>query len=231
MAENLHSGHRKRVRQEFLEHGIDENTPAHKIFELLLFYSIPRCDTNEMAHRLLNKFGSVSAVLDADIEDLVQVEGINESSAILIKMIVPLARIYKIEKEEKPAQFTNHNQVGAFLLNRYLGKTEEMLTMICLDDKGTLLSFDIIEKGDISSVGVPMRKIIQIVSRVNANVVILAHNHPSSLALPSNSDITITLMVKEALSHIQVKLLDHIIISNGDYVSMAISKDYAHIFK
>ena len=78
MAENLHSGHRKRVRQEFLEHGIDENTPAHKIFELLLFYSIPRCDTNEMAHRLLNKFGSVSAVLDADIEDLVRVEGIND---------------------------------------------------------------------------------------------------------------------------------------------------------
>ena len=231
MAENLHSGHRQRVRKEFLEHGIDENTPAHKVFELLLFYSIPRCDTNEIAHRLLERFGSISAVLDAPIKELVEVKGISESSALLLKLVIPIARVYKCEKQKIPVKFNSLDEIGDFLLERYFGYTQEVLSLVCLDGNGRFLSCEIIEKGDIASVGVSARKIIQAISKTNARCVALAHNHPGGVAVPSAADISVTQMIAEAVSHIDVKLLDHFIIANEDYVSMAQSAKYREIFK
>lgn len=230
MAENLHSQHRQRVRKEFLDRGIDENTPAHKIFELLLFYSVPRCDTNVIAHRLLDKFGSISAVLDAPIDQLTEVEGIGESSALLIKTILPLARIYKNEKAETPVCFRSIDEIGDMLINKYFGLTEEVLSIVCLDGNARFLSYNVIQKGDVDTVGVPIRTVVKIVSSTNAQCVVLAHNHPSGVAIPSRSDIKVTEMVAEALSHIGIKLIDHIIIADDDYISLSQSEKYKYIF-
>ena len=92
MDKNLHEGHRERARQEFLQHGFDRNTPPHKILELLLFYCVGRVDTNPIAHELIAKYGSVAGVLDAPVEELAAFKGLNERSAVLLKLIMPIAQ-------------------------------------------------------------------------------------------------------------------------------------------
>ena len=123
MGEGVHDGHRERVKQEFLKNGFNESTPAHKIIEMLLFYSIPRKDTNEIAHELLNRFGSVSGILDAPAERLTEVKGVTLNTAALIKLIIPIARRYSLEKGTKTENYSTLDEVCRYLMQRYFGYT------------------------------------------------------------------------------------------------------------
>ena len=99
MANSVHDGHRERLRKRFLKEGLDNFQP-HEILELILFYSIPRRNTSELAHNLINHFGSFSAVLDAPVEALTQVNGISTQSAVLISMLSQVLRRYNKEKNK-----------------------------------------------------------------------------------------------------------------------------------
>lgn len=230
MQQNPHVGHRARVKQEFLQKGFDQNTPPHKVLEMLLFYAIPRKDTNEIAHSLINRFGSISGVLDASVEDLVKVKGITENTAALIKLTVPLARIYMCDRYEAPAQFKSIEDLGNFLIAHYFGYKEEVFSVTCFDSCGHLLGHEIIEYGDISSVGVSTRKIVESVFKCNGANAVISHCHPDGLALPSKADINITQMIGNALKAIGVKLCDHIIVAGNDFVSLAQSAKYRDLF-
>ena len=127
---NPHDGHRERVRKEFLENGFSESTPPHKILELLLFYGIPRKDTNEIAHRLLDHFGSLAAIFEASPKDLMKVEGMGESSAVLINMLLPLFRIYESSKAVKGKQFHNMDQICDFIMKKYIGFNQRKLARL-----------------------------------------------------------------------------------------------------
>ena len=121
MEKGVHDGHRQRLKEEFLAKGFDENTPPHKIMEMLLFYSIPRKDTNEIAHNLVNRFGgTVSGVLDASVEELVKVDGVSHHTAALIKLMVPIVRCYLTEKNEKKNIYSNIDEVCDFLVQKYI---------------------------------------------------------------------------------------------------------------
>ena len=96
--EGTHSGHRKSVRMEFFENGFSPNTPTHKIVEMMLYYAVPRKDTNNTAHALVERFGTISGILDASKDELMQVPGVGECTAAFLKMIIPIARIYLAEK-------------------------------------------------------------------------------------------------------------------------------------
>ena len=226
---NLHEGHRERMKKEFLANGLD-NLPEHKMLEMLLFYCVPRRDTNELAHQLIEKYKSLAGVLDAPAEELVKFSGITENGVVLLKLIIPLARAYGLGRETKDPVFKSVEDIGDYLLKRYFGFTEEAFSIVCMDSKGKLLDFKILGEGDINSVGVSTRNVIQIALNSNAVCVVLAHNHPSGIALPSNQDIAITEQIKTALSHVNVRVIDHIIIADNDYVSMYQSKKYKHIF-
>lgn len=228
---NPHEHHRKRVKQEFLAHGFNSQTPEHKVLELLLFFCIPRIDTNEIAHDMINKFGSIAGVLDAPVEELVKFKGITENNVALLKLIMPVANYYRKTVHKKNFGFKNHSEIGKFLLDCYLGETEEKLGILSLDGAVRFLSFEFIATGDISSVGVSTRNIIEHVLKTGATGVIMVHNHPGGIALPSPTDIQITEMVAAALSHIGVHLADHIIIADDDYVSMLMSHQFEYIFK
>lgn len=230
MAEVSHSGHRERVRQKFLTGGITEATSQHEILEMLLFYSVPRKNTNEMAHQLIDRFGSLAGVLEARPADLKKIDGIGDNSVALIKLILPIANIYFNTKNNDPKKFNSIDEIGNFLVTKYIGLCEEALSITCLDGTGKFVSFNIVERGDISSVGVSTRSIIELVLEKNVSCVIMAHNHPSGIALPSGADVEVTQTVKNALSHIGVKLIDHIIISDDDFVSMAQSAKYRDMF-
>lgn len=228
--EGLHDGHRDRVKKEFLQKGFDMNTPPHKIMEVLLFYSIPRKDTNEMAHELLNRFGSISGILDAPAEEIVKIPGISTNTAAFFELIVLLTRIYHTEKNSKGKRYMRVDDVCDYLMNQYIGYQKEVFSVISFSGSGKMLGFDILASGNVNEVSVSTRKVIETVINRNAVCAIIAHNHPNGTALPSKEDIAVTMDIKNALEHINVKLIDHIIIAGDDYVSMCQSQGYRDIF-
>ena len=227
---DLHKKHRERVREEFLEQGFTDNTPPHKMLELLLFYSIPRVDTNAIAHNLLNEFGSLSGVLEAEVCELMRVEGIGEKSAILIKLILPLLRQYQNDKNKIKLKFSNLDQACKYLIYRYFGFKTEVFSVISFNSEGDMLAFDKISEGNITSVGVPIRDLIQVLLKRGAASVIIAHNHLSGNALPSKADAEMTKSLKITLAQVGIKLLDHVIVSGDDAISMLQSENYKDIF-
>ena len=231
MEENVHSGHRERVRKEFLKNGFDEDTPPHKIMEMLLFYSIPRKDTNEIAHELVSRFGSIAGIIDAPVDELVKVNGVNTNTAALIKLIMPVARRYMFDKKRNTHKYSNIDEVGNYLLSRYIGYSKEVFSITSFSGSGSILGFDILSEGDVSEVSISTRTVIEAVLKRQAVCAIIAHNHPDGVAVPSDNDIAVTENIKNALAHINVRLLDHLIIADGDYVSMAQSRLYKHIFE
>lgn len=230
MAQSIHEGHRERMRKEIINNGISEHTPPHKILEFLLFYCISRKDTNPIAHKLIEKFGSLSGVLDADLDAIASVEGMNERSALLLKSIVPIARIYISEKTNEKPNFKNIDEIGNYALEKYIGVTVERAALISLSGKCKLLGFDFLAEGDISSVGLSFREVIARLIEHDASAAVLVHNHPSGFALPSEKDGIITESLAGALKNVGVYLVDHIVLGSGDFVSMAQSREYAHIF-
>lgn len=230
MPNSIHEGHRERMRKEIMQNGFNEHTPPHKILEFLLFYCISRKDTNPLAHTLINRFGSLSGVLDAPIEELADVEGMGERSALLFKSILPIARIYYNQKINETPTFTGIDDIGRYAVNQYVGITVERAGIIALNGRGKLLGFDFLAEGDISSVGLSVRDIMARLIKYNASAAVLIHNHPSGIAIPSYSDGKITEKLSNALASSGIFLIDHIIVGSGDFVSMAQSKLYSHIF-
>ncbi|MBO7520519.1 MAG: hypothetical protein J6T73_07060 [Clostridia bacterium] len=218
------------MRKEIMRNGFDEHTPPHKILEFLLFYCISRKDTNPLAHTLINRFGSLPGVLDAPLEELAAVKGMGEHSALLLKSILPIARIYYNQKTNETPTFTGLDDIGKYAARQYMGVDVERAGIMALDGKGKLLGFDFLAEGDISSVGLSVRDVMAKLIKYNASAAVLVHNHPSGVALPSYNDGIITEKLSTALASSGIYLIDHIIIGSGDFVSMAQSKDYSDIF-
>ncbi len=227
---NLHEGHRERVRQEFLQHGFSENTPPHKILEILLFYCVQRADTNPIAHELINKYGSIAGVLDAPLEELAAFKGLSERSAVLLKLIMPIAQRYIYDKREQKPTFNSLDSIGRYILAGFLGQTRENVGVMCLDTKGSMLDFAFLGEGSLDSVGLSNRELAKRVLQCGATAAVLCHNHPNGIALPSENDISLTKQAAQTLSNIGVQLIDHVIVANTDFVSMAQSEKYGYIF-
>lgn len=231
MSKSIHDGHRERLRQEIIKNGFNESTPDHKILEFLLFYCISRKDTNPLAHNLINHFGSFANVLDAPFEELAAFEGMGERSALLLKSIMPISRLYVNKKKNDNKYFKDIDAIGDFAVNQFLGITSERVGVISLDAKGKLLGFDFIAEGDVSSVSISAREVLSYLYRRNAVTAVLVHNHPSGFAVPSEIDSKITARLVSALREAGVYLIDHIIVGNDDFVSMSQSKKYSYIFE
>lgn len=216
----VHDGHRDRMRERFLREGLGD-FEAHTVLEMLLYYARPRCNTNEIAHALIHRFGSFSGVLDASMEDLQDVEGIGYTSAVLIKMIPQLAGYYMMDKVQPGEIINSTEKAGMFFVPRFVGKTSESLYMAALDDKRKLLRCACLEReGSVNAVAISIKKIVGEAVKSNATGVLLAHNHPGGVALPSASDKRMTIQVYEALRYINIELVDHIIVADDDFVSL-----------
>ena len=222
--------HRKRVRDGFLNTGFNDKTEPYLVLEMLLFYSIPRIDTKPVAKSLIRKFKTLNGVFSASIDKLLEVEGIGIASATQIKLIGNILNICNSEKNTLISDFVSTDDIGNFLLSEYLFISVEKFSVLCLDTMGTKLSFNFISEGDTHSVGVSAREIVEIAIKNNAASVVLCHNHPSGIALPSPVDAQITQMIVDTLRPIGIRVFDHIIIANNDYVSMSQSRDFCNIF-
>jgi DNA repair protein RadC len=193
MDEQLHKDHRKRVREEYLANGFSEATPPHKILEMLLFYGVSRVDTNKTAHLLLNKFGTFDKVIDAPIEELKKIAGIGENSAVLLKLMADVTRLYMKEKTKLDRnKYFSLDDLGKFLTGRYIGRIKETFAVTSLDSQGGMLGFDIIAEGEVGEVVVSTRNIVETAIKRNATYIVLSHNHPGGEAVPSYKDIETT---------------------------------------
>ncbi len=218
MAE-IHEGHRERMKRRFLENGLSSFSD-HNILELLLFYALPRRDTNETAHRLMERFGSFSAVLDAPVDELATVKGMGESAALYLRLYAQVARAYYNDRLKTGVVLDDPEKVGEYLVPKYIGVCNELVLLVCLDAKGKVLSCTEVMEGTVNATQVSVRRIVETAVRSNATSVILSHNHPSGLALPSREDLTTTAKIQRALSLVGVTLVDHIIVADNDWVSL-----------
>ena len=216
----IHDGHREKMRQRFLKSGLDAFAD-HEALELLLYYAIPRRDTNPIAHALMERYGSLSAVLAAPVEDLKKVEGVGESAAILLKLAPQLYRKAKMSDAEQETVLSSVERVGAYLLERFAGEKNEVVYQLCLDRKGKLLVCKKLGEGGVTSADLDIRRLVENALLTGASAVVLAHNHPSGVALPSRDDYAATDRAKTALAVVDVALIDHIIVADGDFVSMS----------
>lgn len=218
--EKLHSGHRERLRNRFLKSGLDGFAP-HNILELLLFYSIARADTNELAHRLIKRFGSFSAVLDAPFEELLKIKGVGRNTAVLLKLIPQISRTYNEDKAGARKIISGEKAASEYLIPKFIGRQNEVFYLVCLDTQNRILFSDILFEGTVDASSVSMRRIVEACVQCGASCVIMAHNHPTGLALPSPEDIHVTRHVNKVLKSMGIRLLDHIIVAGESYLSLA----------
>ena len=225
----MHEDHRQRLRALFRSAGLDSLQP-HNVLELLLFYSIPRRDTNEIAHRLLDHFGTLVNVLDAAPEELCRVEGVGEASATLISFAAQLARRYCAEQSGEKISFRSAKEFQQFVLSQFLGEKNEVTYLFCLDNAGQLLRQCKVSLGTKYSVSLDNRTLLETAFHHNATRVVLAHNHPNGLCAPSQEDIRLTESVVKLYSEVNIRLLDHLIIAGGECFSMAAHPKLRRLF-
>lgn len=219
-SESIHKGHRERLKKRFLDQGLDNFTDIQAL-ELLLFFAVPRQDTNPMAHALLQHFGSLSQVLEASPEELQKVPGIGANAALLLNLVTQFARFYQVDSAQRVKCLTSLDACGEYLLPYFFGRNKETVFLLCLDAKCKVLCCKEVGEGSVNSASVSIRKIVETALAANATTVILAHNHPSGVALPSDEDVQTTRRAAAALQAVEVNLVDHIVVADGDYVSMA----------
>lgn len=222
---SIHDGHRERLKERFAKNGLDDFTDI-QVLELLLFYCIPRQDTNDLAHQLLKRFGSFSQVLETSPEELKKVKGIGDNAALFLKLIPALGQYYSADKSKRNTVLRSTDACGEFLMAQLDGRCNETVYLLCLDAKCKVLSCQQVGEGGINSAGVPIRRVVEVALAANATTAVLGHNHPSGIALPSNEDILTTRRIAAALDAVEVTLADHIVVADGDYVSMLQSGYY-----
>ena len=228
----LHQGHRERIKERFLKEGLD-NFKDYEIIELLLFFGVPQRDVNELAHELINKFGSYNGVLDAPYEELIKVSGVGPHTATLICLCQKMAvrYLHEIENSAQPVLLTR-SAIVDFLGPLFMGAREERLVLVSLDRQNHLINHTVLAHGDANAVTVSSRNVVHQALSDNAHFVILAHNHPGGVALPSQADCIKTLEIAKALSSVDIQILSHFIFgARMDVHDMSADKDMQHVFK
>ncbi len=228
-AKNVHEDHRKRVRERFMKSGLG-SFPDHNVLEFVLFYSQPYGDTNETAHRLIDTFGSLSAVFDAPYEELVKVKGVGTYTAIFLTMLPQLSKRYIADMVPDRVTFTDRRSLLDYIRAEFVSETSEIAKLLCFNNAGLLINCCKVSIGSKNNVNIDRRTLLETAFRNCATSVILAHNHPNGLAVPSQHDIATTKEVFKLFGDMGIKLLDHIIVSGNDLFSMAESPKFNVIF-
>ncbi len=229
MAKHNHDGHRDRMKRRFREHGLD-SFETHEVLELLLFFGVPRQNTNELAHELLNTFGDFPGVLDASPRDLQRIKGIGPHTATLLNLCSALLERYHSDRQEGRRIFADPAALGEYLHPFFLSETKEKILLLTLNDRWELLGRTTLSTGTLSACEARAREIVEIALPQHATGVVLAHNHPYGFAVPSQEDIESTARLAETLRLVDIRLLDHLIFDNSDYVSLRQTPAFTSLF-
>ena len=216
--DNLNAGHRNRLRERFLSVGA-AGFCDYEILELLLTYSISRKDVKPIAKELIKRFGSVSEILDADVSELIELEGISKVSAVLLKLVKEIKLEYSVEKLKAMKSISSSSDVYSFAIEKLAGAKDEKFMSIYMDSKNRIIDFKINAEGTVTQARVYPRKIIREAISLNAAGLIVVHNHPSGEVKPSLNDIELTKSLKSVCDVMDIRLLDHIVVGKSGYQS------------
>ena len=205
----VHDGHRSRMKERFRGHGL-ENFNDINALELLLFYAAPRRDTNGMAHALLERFGSFSAVLEANEQELLAVPGIGENAVTLLRLIPEVSRRYLLDKTPSNEPIDSAEAAGHYFIPRFMYETEEIVYALLLDARKRPIRCAAISRGTVDAAEVNARRLAELALQYRASAVILAHNHRSGVALPSVEDETSTARLARALDLLGARRGEHL---------------------
>lgn len=208
------------MKKRFLANG-ERAFDDYQLLELLLFYSVPQVDTNPIAHRLLERFHSLSAVMEASVEELMTVDGVGEHTAVLIQLLPQFARRYHQDRVKMDSAVNRMEDAGTLLAPYFYDAKREMVYLLSLDARGRVLGCDLLGEGSANFCTLDIRLVTETALRRRARSVLLAHCHVSGLAVPSPEDRIATLQCMDVLDKLQIELLDHLVFADGDYVSMA----------
>lgn len=181
-ASGVHAGHRRRTKDEFLANGLN-GLSAHRVLELLLFYAIPQGDVNPLAHRLIDHFGSLAGVFHATYEQLLEVEGVGHSTAVLLRLIPAASARYLQECNSFEGQIVSTWQYQELLMPLFWGQRNEIAYLVCMDSRNRVIVTKRLGEGVADAVQITARKVLEAALASNATRVALAHNHVSGVAL------------------------------------------------
>ena len=224
--DKTHKDHRDRVKDRFIKEGL-ESFEDHQVLELLLFYAIPYRDTNGLAHRLLDEFGSLSAILESDAADLQRLSGVGKNTAVLLRLMPEMAKRYFRDRWRDRPVINSTVKAGEYAVNLFVGLKYEAFYLICLNSQNHVNCAVRVQEGTVDEAPVYPRVIVEHALRSSASKVILAHNHPGGSTTPSQSDILVTRKLRNALESISISVVDHIIVAGPVYMSFA-EQDLLH---
>lgn len=217
---NIHIGHRQRMRNRCLQDGA-ASLQTHELIEVLLYYCITMKDTNPTAHMLLNEYGTLSMMLDADTKDMQRRCSVSENTAIFFSIVSEIIKRCSIEKWTKKTVINSSELAGEFAVSLLSYEKYEYFYVVLLDNQNRLINSSLIAKGTVDQVHIYPRFVVEAALRHQASSVILAHNHPGGGMKPSFADIETTMKIVTALNSIDILVVDHIIVAENKYLSMA----------
>ena len=224
----MHEGHRERIRDTYRKQGMS-GMADHVVLEMMLTYVIPRKDVNGLAHRLLNTFGSLTGVLEADPLRLRETDGIGDNAALFLHSLYDLHRRLTLESvgaTNGSARLENPESACRYALALGMNDRYETLRIICLDANMTVLHTEALQVGTLSHVSFEPRRVIETAMLHKARYLILTHNHPSGILVPSDEDIETAKMIAEIGSKLEIDVRDQLILSK----SAAYSYQYDRVF-
>lgn len=214
------SGHRQRLRERFLNAGL-QGFHDYEVIELLLTLGTPRRDCKQAAKDALKKFGSLNAVLEADPKELQAINGIGPNNVFGLKLTQTVARRYLADRIIGQDIITSSDEVLDYLKHNLRDKKQEIFSVIYLNGRNEIIGMEELFHGSLTISAVYPREVVKKVLKQNAAAIILVHNHPSGNLNPSEEDIKITKKLKDAVATIDVKVHDHLIIAGNNYYSFA----------
>jgi DNA repair protein RadC len=212
-AKNVHAGHRDRMKDRYLESGA-ESFATHELLEMLLFYGIPQKDTNSLAHDMINHFGSLEGVISATPEELMAIPGIKKHAAVLISLVAEISRRCETEKLNRRVVLDSQHKVEQYIKPILSMLSIEKLYALYLDNSMRLIKCVCIAEGTVNANNPNIRRILESAIHYNAANVILAHNHPGGLTVPSKEDRATTHDIDVALRLIDINLVEHFIVAD-----------------
>jgi len=216
--ENLHEGHRKRLREKYASAGI-EAFHDYEIIELALTYAIARRDTKPIAKGLLSRFGSLKGILDAESADLKTIDGVSDHTTALFRLFKDVSALYLQQKAAEKPQISCTSELIGFCRTKLGGKKEEEFCVIYLDVQNQILAFETVQKGTVNQANVYPRQVLENALKKKASAIILVHNHPSGHVRPSEADIRITKTIRETARMLDISVHDHLIIGEDRFFS------------
>ena len=220
MLKSLGEGHRERLRKRYIKSGL-EGFNDYEVLELLLTYSIARKDVKPIAKKLIEKFGTIDEIAKSDTKSLLEVDGIGEGSAVFLKLIGDIAlTLYREKIEDKDIlTIKSKNSLLSYLRGEIGYSPREEFKILFLDSSNKLIASETLFYGTIDKSAIYPREIVERVIKNRAKSVIFAHNHPSGSISPSKKDIELTQYMYDSLKLLEIRLLDHIIITKNSYFS------------